>query len=314
MLPELGTSASPPASSPGSSNPESEVEGGEVQRSGGLLRITVSTFIQNRLAVVGFGVIFAMALICFVGPFVYHTNQVSLNPLQANQAPSGAHPLGTDSNGFDILGRLMVGGQSALEIGLAVALVATLVGTLYGAIAAVAGGVIDAAMMRVVDGLFSIPALFLLLILADMFTPNLGLMIVVLAFISWLGPARLVRGESLSLRTREFVQAARVAGGTRLRIVVRHIMPNAIGTIMVNASFQVADAILILATLSYLGLGLPPPATNWGSMLANGITYLYDGYWWEVYPAGLSIVVIVVAFNLVGDALRDSFDVRLQRR
>ncbi|MHB8295666.1 MAG: ABC transporter permease [Acidimicrobiales bacterium] len=294
--------------------PGGAAEGGEATQSGSLLKLTALAFAENRLALVGLVVIVGMALFCFVGPLVYHTNQVSLNPVIANQPPSSSHLLGTNANGFDILGRLMVGGQSALEIGLAVAVVATLFGTLYGALSAVAGGIVDAVMMRLVDGLYSIPALFLLLILADMFTPNLGLMVLVLAFISWLGPARLVRGESLTLRTREFVQAVRVAGGKQRRVVVRHIMPNAIGTIMVNASFQVADAILILATLSYLGLGLPPPATNWGAMLANGITYLYDGYWWQVYPAGIAIVLIVVAFNLLGDALRDSLDVRLQRR
>jgi peptide/nickel transport system permease protein len=249
-----------------------------------------------------------------VGPLVYHTNQISTNALAANLPPSAKYPLGTDATGFNILGRLMVGGQSSIEVGLAVAVVSSIIGTIYGAISAVAGGVVDAILMRIVDGLFAIPFLLLLLILAVIFRPSLLIMIVVLSLVSWLGIARLVRGEALSLRTREFVQAVRVAGGGRWRIVVRHIVPNTIGTIMVNASLQVANAILVLATLSYLGFGIPFPAASWGSMLSNGITYLYDGYWWEIYPAGICIVLIVVAFNFIGDALRDSFDVRLQQR
>src|SRR5208282_5195503 len=124
--------------------------------------------------------------------------------------------------------------------------------------------------------------------------------------------ARLVRGETLSLRTREFVDAVRSSGGRRSRIVGRHIIPNTLGTIVVNATFQVADAILILATLSFLGFGLPPPAATWGGMLTNGMNYLYDGYWWQIYPAGLIIVITVIAFNLIGDGLRDALEVRLQ--
>jgi peptide/nickel transport system permease protein len=139
-------------------------------------------------------------------------------------------------------------------------------------------------------------------------------MIVVLSFIAWLGPARLVRGEALSLRTREYVEAVKVAGGTQRRIVLRHIVPNAIGTIMVNTSFLIADAILALAALSFLGLGLPDTTPTWGGMLSNGVNVIYDGYWWQLYPAGIAIVLTVVAFNFIGDALRDSLDVRLQRR
>jgi peptide/nickel transport system permease protein len=136
----------------------------------------------------------------------------------------------------------------------------------------------------------------------------------VLGFTSWLVPARLVRGETLTLRVREYVSAVRVMGGTSRRIVLRHIIPNAIGTIVVNATFQVADAILLLAALGFVGLGVPAPLTDWGGMLANGVNYALDGYWWEIYPAGIAIVLVVVAFNFVGDALRDAFEVRLQRR
>jgi peptide/nickel transport system permease protein len=137
------------------------------------------------------------------------------------------------------------------------------------------------------------------------------LLIGVIALFSWLGPARLIRGETLSLRTREFVAAARTMGAARPRLVLRHLLPNAIGTIVVNATFQVADAIVLLATLSFLGFGLPAPAATWGGMLSQGTTYLLDGYWWEVYPVGVLLMLTVIAFNLVGEALRETVDARL---
>jgi peptide/nickel transport system permease protein len=269
---------------------------------------------MTRLAVVGAGIVVAFTLFCYLGPLVYHTDQVHIELSQATLPPSAGHPLGTNEVGYDQLGRLMVGGQSSLEVGIAAALLATVFGTLWGAIAGYAGGVLDSAMMRIVDALLAVPALFLLLFLASIARPTVGLLILVIALVSWLGPARLIRGQALTLRTRDYVTSARLMGGGPLRAVLRHIAPNAIGTVVVNATFQVADAILIVAALSFLGLGVPPPAANWGDMLSNGINYTYDGYWWLIYPPGLAIVLVVVAFNLLGDALRDSFDVRLQKR
>jgi len=141
-------------------------------------------------------------------------------------------------------------------------------------------------------------------------------MIFVIAVFYWLGVARLVRGETLTLRTREYVQAVKVIGGRSRRAIIRHIVPNAIGTIIVQATFAVADSILILAGLGFLGLGVNPPATDWGSMLSGGLNYLQSSqnYWWLIYPAGSCIIVICIAINFIGDALRDAFETRLQRR
>lgn len=289
-------------------------EGGEVRSSGSVLRLTLATFIENKLAVAGIAILVLLVLFCFLGPHIYLTNQKTVNPAFSNYGPNGKYPLGTDGEGFDVLGRLMVAGQSSIEIGMAAGVAAAIFGTLYGAISAVAGGILDATLMRLVDALYSLPTLFLLILLSTIFSPNLPLMIAVLSFIAWLGPARLVRGEALTLRTREYVQAVKVAGGTQRRIVVRHIVPNAIGTIMVNTSFLIADAILALAALSYLGLGLPDTTPTWGGMLSNGVNTIFDGYWWQIYPAGIAIVLTVIAFNFIGDALRDSLDVRLQKR
>lgn len=207
----------------------------------------------------------------------------------------------------------MAGGRSSLELGFAVALATTVIGTLYGAFAGYFGGVVDAVMMRAVDTFLAIPGLVLLLIVVSMFTPSLWLIIVVMSLLSWLAAARLVRGEVLTLRTREFVQAARMMGGTGRRIVLRHLVPNAAGVIIVSATFTIADSILTLSTLSFLGLGLPPPHADWGTMLTGGLDYLYDGYWWLVYPPAVVLIITVVAFNLIGDAFHDALDVRLQR-
>jgi peptide/nickel transport system permease protein len=292
--------------------------GGEAKSRGGALRQISRVFIENKLAVIGLIIIILIVGFCWLGPLFYHTNQTNaqeaLFKSVENGGPNGQHILGTDDQGYDIFGRLMFGGQNSLKVGFAAAVLGTIWGALYGAISGFWGGWIDAVMMRIVDVLLSIPILFLLIVLAVIFHPSVPLLIFVIAFVSWLIPARLIRGETLTLRVREYVQAVRVMGGSRRRIVLRHIVPNAIGTIIVNATFQVADAILLLAALGFLGLGVQPPQTDWGAMLSNGVDYAISGYWWEIYPAGIAIVLVVVAFNFIGDALRDSLEVRLQQR
>jgi peptide/nickel transport system permease protein len=206
----------------------------------------------------------------------------------------------------------MVGGQSSLELGFAVAIATTVIGTLYGAVAGWAGGIVDMVMMRVIDTLLAVPALVLLLILVNIFAPNLLMIIALLTALSWLGTARLVRGEVISLRSREYVQAAKTVGGDSWWIIRRHLVPNAFGVIIVSATFTIADAILTLSALSFLGLGLPPPAADWGTMLTDGLSYLFDGYWWMVYPPAIILIITVIAFNLIGEAIRDSLDVRLR--
>ena len=279
-----------------------------------MFRRGLEVFAENKLALVGMVLLLAIVLFCFIGPYFYHTNQVNTDLLNANQPPGNGHPLGTDPDGYDVLGRLMAGGQISLELGFASAVVATVLGTLWGAVAGYVGGWVDAIMMRLVDAALAIPLLFLLVVLATIITPTPLSMILIISLASWLAIARLVRGEALSLRVREYVQAVKVMGGGGTRIVLRHITPNAVGTIIVNATFQVADAILFIAAISFLGLGLAPPKTDLGGMLASGTNFISAGYWWLVYPAGFLIVLIVIAVNFIGDALRDAFEVRLQQR
>ncbi len=289
-------------------------EGGEAVASGSPWILLARTFVQNRLALIGVGFVVAVILFSFLGPLLYHTDQSSPNLLGVNRPPGGANPLGTDASGFDILGRLMEGGQSSIEVGLAVGFIATVFGLIWGAISGFWGGPVDAVLMRLVDVGLAVPVVFLFIFMSQVYTPSLTLLIVVLSLVSWLIPARLVRAETLSLRTREYVQAVHVMGGRSWRIILRHLIPNTIGTIMVTVTFQIANAVLTLAVLEYLGFGLPPKTATWGSMLSDGTTYLQDGFWWEVYPALAMIVITVVAFNFIGDALQDSFDVRLQER
>jgi peptide/nickel transport system permease protein len=270
-------------------------------------RLWLSAFGRNRLAVIGLVVIVALLLFSFVGPLFYHTDQVHTRLAMETLPPGNGRPLGTDDVGYDELGRLMVGGQTMLEVAFGAAVVAVVLGVLWGAVAGYVGGFIDGLMMRIVDALLAIPALLLLLFLATVFRPSVPMLIIVVGVTAWLVPARLIRAEALSLRSREYVLAAKTMGVRGPTIIFRHIITNSIGTILVNATFQIADAILVVAALSFLGLGVAPPATNWGAMLSGGLNYTYSGFWWLTYPPGVAIVLTVLAFNLVGDGLRDAF-------
>jgi peptide/nickel transport system permease protein len=274
----------------------------------------LEVFVENKLALAGVILLAVIAGFCFLGPLFYSTDQIHVNLANENLPPGSGAPLGTDASGYDVLGRLMIAGQSSLEVGLAAAVLATVVGTLWGAVSGYFGGITDSVMMRLVDAMLSIPTLFLALVVVSMFAPTKGELILVIALTSWLTTSRLIRGEALSLRVRDYVQAMRVMGGGSVRAVFRHIAPNAIGTIIVNATFQVADAIMLVVALSYLGLGIRPPQTDWGGMLNAGLNSVYDGYWWQIYPAGIAIICVIIAINFIGDALRDAFEVRLQRR
>jgi ABC-type dipeptide/oligopeptide/nickel transport system permease subunit len=289
-------------------------EGGEVGPVSTGWRLAVREFTQNRLAVTGLAILLFFVLFSFVGPLLYHGNYLTSDLLSTNLAPGAGHPLGTNNQGYDELGLLMKGGQAALEVGFLSAFIAIVIGALWGAISGLAGGAVDAVMMRVVDVFLSVPFLFIVLIVAVRYGASVLSLSLLIGAFSWLVPARLVRGEVLTLRVRDFVAAARVAGAGRARLIGRHLLPNALGVVIVNVTFQVADAILYIAALGFLGFGLQWPNQDWGDLLSNGLSYLQDGYWWQVYPVGACIVLVVMACNLIGDALRDSLDVRLRRR
>jgi peptide/nickel transport system permease protein len=280
-------------------------EGGALPDAVGRSGLTFSSFWHNRRAMSGVWIVVIMIVFCFVAPLFYRMNLTTVNLNLANNPPGGGHPLGTDDFGTDVLRRLMVGGQSSLELGFAVAIASTVIGALYGAISGMIGGIVDAFLMRIVDTLLAVPTFILLLIVASMYTLNLVTIIILLSLLSWPYVSRLVRAEVLSLRTREFVSAAATMGSTRRRILFFHLLPNTFNIFIVTATFAIADAIYALSALSFLGLGPPPPFADWGTMLTNGVSNLFNGYWWQVYPVLSVLVVTVLAFRQIGDACND---------
>ena len=276
----------------------------------------LSVFVENKLAVVAVVFLLFMVGFCWIGPLLYHTNQTdaALAGQYVNLPPQKGFPLGTDSAGFDILGRLMFGGQVSLEVGFAAALLASFVGTTWGVIAGFFAGATDSVMMRIVDILLSIPALYLLITISTFVPRTSTTYILILGFLSWLVASRLMRGETLTLKTRDYVQAVRSMGGTKKRMMFRHIVPNSVGTIAVYTTFAVSDNIIALASLSFIGQGVQIPQTDWGGMLNQGAQYIVDGYWWQVFPVCIVLTLVVMSVNFIGDAMRDAFEVRLQRR
>jgi peptide/nickel transport system permease protein len=318
---QLGPGALTVPPSLGGGLSETAPDGGQVHATSSGWRLTLREFASNKLAVFAVGLLVVIILFCFVGPVFYHSNQTVDNPLQQTLAPGAtpltggaSHLLGTDEYGLDEFGRLMVGGQSALEIGAFSSLVAILIGTLYGAVSGLIGGFVDGLMMRFVDVLLSIPYLLIVLVLATKYSGTIISLSLVLGVFAWLVPARLVRGEVLTLRTRDFVIAAQTMGASRWRLIYRHLIPNAMSVTIVNVTFLIADSIIYLAVLGFLSFGLQFPNTSWGDMLGNALQYVLAGQWWLVYPVGGMLVAVVLCCNVIGDALRDAVDVRLRRR
>jgi peptide/nickel transport system permease protein len=250
-----------------------------------------------------------VAVACAIGPSLLHLSAYVTDVAHAYDVPSGVHLLGTDGLGRDELARLFVGGRITLSVGVIAALVAMFIGTVYGAIAGYYGSWIDTSLMRIVDVLLSIPTLFLLLFLAAMFHGSLIALMLVIGATSWLGPARLVRGEVLTLKERLFVEAARSIGAGDRRIIFRHVVPNALGTIITTATFMIASAMLAETALSYLGIGVRAPTPSWGNLLSSAQSDIFAGAWWLILPPGFAILFSVCAFNFIGDWLREWFDV-----
>jgi ABC-type dipeptide/oligopeptide/nickel transport system permease subunit len=289
-------------------------EGGEIGPIQSGWRLALREFMSNRLAVTGVAILLFFLVFCFLGPYLYHANLLQTDLINAHDPPGAGHPLGTDTQGFDVLGELMKGGQAALEVGFFAAFIAITVGSLVGAVAGLVGGLVDSTLMRITDVFLAVPFLFVVLILAIRYGATVLSLSLVFGLFAWQVPARLVRAEVLTIRERDFVLAARTAGSGNWRLIGRHLLPNALGVVIVNVTFQVADAILAIAYVGFLGFGLHYPNVDWGDMLSNGTTYITDGYWWLIYPVGICIVLTVMALNFIGDALRDSLDVRLRRR
>lgn len=265
-------------------------------------------FWRYPLSSVGVAAFLLLVLFSFVGPLFYHVSPIKMNIIDTLAPPSAQYPLGTDDVGHSMLARLMWGGRSSLEVGVVSALVAMIFGSIYGMIAALAGRIVDVILMRIVDVMLSIPTIFLLMFLDAVFKPNVPVMIVIIASTAWLGTARLVRAEVLKIKTELYVEAAYITGVGTGRLMLRYLFPNFLGTVLVVTTFGVADAILSLAGLSFLGFGLAPPAPSWGGDLSTAMNYL--NAWWLVYPPGIAILISLLSVNFIGDGLRHALETR----
>ena len=269
-------------------------------------------FKRHRVAYAGFFFFVFLLLLVLFGPHIapYELDQVSLG--ERMRGPSLAHWFGTDELGRDTWVRIMHGGRVSLAVGLIVGLSTVVVGGLIGIIAGYAGGVLDNALMRLVDTIYTIPRIVLLLVLSKLAGPGLLNIIVILAALEWTNAARLARGAVLSFREQEFVLAAQCLGASRWRVMLRHLLPNVLAPLIVSATLDAGAAIRAETTLSFLGLGIQPPTPSWGNLLTNAATNIFIAPL-QVFLPGLFIFFALVSFNLLGDALRDALDPRLSK-
>ncbi len=274
-------------------------------------QIVVSRFLKHRAAVASSAVFLVVVLFAFVGPLLWH-QQYNIMTNDIEVPPSGTHPFGTDSNGYDLFADVMHGAARTLEIAVSVAVASTAIGTIYGAVAGYYRGWIDTLMMRFADLILTIPALVFAIIVSDKFSASIAsawyFLAFILAALFWPICARIVRAQVLSLREKEFVEAARALGGKDGRIIFRHIVPNCMGSIIVVLTLTVANTVLVETALSFLGFGVRLPDTSLGTLVSSGQTAIQDGFPWLFYFPALFIVLIVLSINFIGDGLRDAFD------
>jgi peptide/nickel transport system permease protein len=273
---------------------------------------------QDRAAIAGLVVLIAAVGVAILAPALSPTDPLTndlldrLSPPMWSTGGTRAHPLGTDTLGRDVLSRLLHGARVSLLVGLTTVLISGAVGVLVGLVGGYYGGWLDDLVMRVGDIQLAFPVLLLGVALLAVLGPGLGNLILVLAISGWITYARIVRGETFSLKQRDFVEAARALGARDLGVIWRHVLPNVWAPIVVVATFSVARMIIAEASLSFLGLGIPAPAPSWGAMLDEGRNYITTGWWLALFP-GVAILLVVLGINLVGDWLRDLLDPRLER-
>lgn len=266
-------------------------------------------FIHNRAALISLLVLLVITLFVIFAPMLAHFTYDDTDWGMMSSPPdtTSGHWFGTDSSGRDLLVRVAIGGRISLMVGVASALIAVIVGTLYGSVAGYLGGKIDSVMMRILEILNSFPFMFFVILLVTFFGRNILLIFAAIGMVSWLDMARIVRGQTLSLKRKEFIEAAHVGGVSTWKIVVRHIVPNVLGVVVVYASLLVPSMILFESFLSFLGLGTQEPLSSWGALLSDGANSMEVSPWLLLYPAGF-LVVTLFCFNFIGDGLRDALD------
>jgi len=270
-------------------------------------------FLRNRLAVVGLAIVAMVILVAILAPWIAPYDPLKQNYNELLQPPSRVHLMGTDALGRDLFGRVIYGSRYALMIGVAVVLLELAVGASLGFVAGYFGGPLDSVIMRLVDMVLAIPTLVLAMAIAGAFGGGLWVMIVAIAVAGWGQFARLVRAQVLALKEVAFVEAARALGASHLRIILRHLLPNSMGPVLVYTTLYVPAAILWSASLSFLGLGAQPPTPEWGAIIADGRGFISFAWWISTFP-GLAIMLTTLGFNFLGDGLRDALDPKFARQ
>ncbi|HET6421214.1 MAG TPA: oligopeptide ABC transporter permease [Geobacteraceae bacterium] len=269
-------------------------------------------FTGNRFAVAGGIVVILLFIVSFLAPHITPYDPATIDAYHVLLPPSAAHWMGTDELGRDVFTRVVYGARISLLVGFVAVGIYIVIGTLIGLVSGFYGHWVDSALMRFVDIMLCFPTFFLILAVIAMIGPSIWLIMIVIGLTNWMGVARLVRAEVLSIRERDFILAARAIGASDLRIIFRHILPNAMGPVLVTATLGVAGAILTESALSFLGIGVQPPTPSWGNILTSGKDYIEFAWWLSLYP-GLAILVTVLAYNLLGEGIRDAIDPRLHK-
>lgn len=267
---------------------------------------------RNRLAMIGGTVVLLLFAISSLAPWLSAYHPSTINAWEVLQPPSWQHWFGTDELGRDVLARVLFGARISLKVGFVAVGIAVLLGTVIGLFAGYYGGWLDAVLMRLVDIMLCFPSFFLILAVIAFLQPSIWIIMAVIGLTGWMGVARLVRAEVLTIREMEYIQAARCIGCSDLRIILRHILPNALSPVLVAATLGVAGAILTESALSFLGIGVQPPTPSWGNILTSGKDYIEFAWWLSLFP-GLAILITVLAYNLLGEGIRDALDPRTIR-
>lgn len=261
---------------------------------------------KNKFLLTGFGIAAFFIFIAVFAPFISPYDPTAIDQEELLTPPSKSHLLGTDSLGRDLLSRIIYGSRVSLSIGFAAVIIATCFGLFVGSCAGFYSGLLDSIVMRFVDIMLCFPTFFLILAVVAVFEPSIFNIMLVIGLTGWMGTARLIRAEILSLKDREFIQAARAIGASNARIITRHLIPNAIGPVLVNATLGIASAILLESGLSFLGLGVQPPTPSWGNILIESKSTLGVAWWITVFP-GLAILVTILGFNFLSEGLKKKF-------
>lgn len=264
---------------------------------------------RNRLAMTGGIIVLLLLLLSIFAPVLAPQNPNEINAWQVLSPPSWQHWFGTDELGRDVFSRVLFGARISLKVGLVAIGIAVLLGSVVGLVAGYYGGWVDTVLMRLVDIMLCFPAFFLILAIITFLEPSIWYIMAVIGLTGWMGVARLVRAETLIIREMDYITAARCSGASDVRIILRHILPNALSPVLVAATLGVAGAILTESALSFLGIGVQPPTPSWGNILTSGKDYIEFAWWLSLFP-GLAILVTVLAYNLLGEGIRDALDPR----